>query len=152
MATVQHWRLRQVSANGLPRHVASCRVFSHIPCFRIMKCGPLCSALKSHHHYRPPPLIGEKTNYWNLFYEFTFLSSTGKDCEAYVIFRILFSVYQTINRLAITKNSYTTECSQGSKSIRVYPKVSGLAAWSENCKWYSSLPLGAVISLFCESL
>jgi hypothetical protein len=28
---------------------------------------------------------------------------------------------------------------------RVCPKVSGLAAWSENCKWYSSLPLGAVI-------
>jgi hypothetical protein len=24
---------------------------------------------------------------------------------------------------------------------RLYPKVSGLAAWSENCKWYSSLPL-----------
>jgi hypothetical protein len=22
---------------------------------------------------------------------------------------------------------------------KVYPKVSGLAAWSENCKWYSSL-------------
>jgi hypothetical protein len=32
----------------------------------------------------------------------------------------------------------------------VYPKVSGLVAWSENCKWYSSLPLGAVVSLFCE--
>jgi hypothetical protein len=32
-----------------------------------------------------------------------------------------------------------------------YPKVSGPAAWSENCKWYSSLPLGAVVSLFCES-
>jgi lipopolysaccharide export LptBFGC system permease protein LptF len=30
----------------------------------------------------------------------------------------------------------------------VYPKVSGLAAWSENCKWYISLPLGAVVSLF----
>jgi len=28
--------------------------------------------------------------------------------------------------------------------MRVYPKVSGLATWSENCKWYSSLPLGAV--------
>jgi hypothetical protein len=28
---------------------------------------------------------------------------------------------------------------------RVYPKVSGLAAWSENSKWYSSLPLGAFI-------
>jgi len=35
---------------------------------------------------------------------------------------------------------------------RLYPKVSGLAAWSGNCKWYSSLPLGAVVSLFCESL
>jgi hypothetical protein len=34
----------------------------------------------------------------------------------------------------------------------VYPKVSGLAAWSENCKWYGSLPLGAVVSLFCESV
>jgi len=32
---------------------------------------------------------------------------------------------------------------------RVCPKVSGLVAWSENCKWYSSLPLGAVVSLFC---
>jgi hypothetical protein len=29
---------------------------------------------------------------------------------------------------------------------RVYPKVSGLVAWSENCKWYSSLLLDAVIS------
>jgi L-ribulose-5-phosphate 3-epimerase UlaE len=28
--------------------------------------------------------------------------------------------------------------------MRVYPKVPGLAAWSENCKWYSSLPVGAV--------
>jgi hypothetical protein len=33
---------------------------------------------------------------------------------------------------------------------RVYPKVSGLAAWSENCKLYSSLPLDAVVSLLCE--
>jgi hypothetical protein len=36
--------------------------------------------------------------------------------------------------------------------MRVYPKISGLAAWSENCKWYSSLPLGAVVWLFCESV
>jgi hypothetical protein len=35
---------------------------------------------------------------------------------------------------------------------KVYPKVSGLAAWSDNCKWYSSLPLGVVVSLFCESI
>jgi hypothetical protein len=38
----------------------------------------------------------------------------------------------------------------GKEYTRVYPKVSGLAAWSENCKWYSSLPLSAVVSLFCE--
>jgi hypothetical protein len=37
-------------------------------------------------------------------------------------------------------------------STKVYPKVSGLAAWSGNCKWYSSLPLGAVVFLFCESV
>jgi len=36
--------------------------------------------------------------------------------------------------------------------MRVCPKVSGLAFWCENCKWYSSLPLGAVISLLCESV
>jgi len=34
--------------------------------------------------------------------------------------------------------------------MRVYPKVFGLAMWSKNCKWYSSLPLGAVAALFCE--
>jgi hypothetical protein len=43
------------------------------------------------------------------------------------------------------RNAMTT-CSH----TRVIPKVSGLAAWSENCKWYSSLPLGVVIALFCE--
>jgi hypothetical protein len=36
--------------------------------------------------------------------------------------------------------------------MRVYPKVSRLAAWSENYKWYSSLPLGVVVSLFFESV
>jgi len=34
---------------------------------------------------------------------------------------------------------------------RMYQKVSGLAAWSENCKWYSSLPLDAVVSLLFET-
>jgi hypothetical protein len=36
--------------------------------------------------------------------------------------------------------------------MRVYPKSSGLAVWSKNCKWYSFLPLSAVVSLFCESV
>jgi hypothetical protein len=35
---------------------------------------------------------------------------------------------------------------------RVYPKVSGLSAWSENCKLYSPLPLGALVSPFYESV
>jgi hypothetical protein len=38
------------------------------------------------------------------------------------------------------------------KCMSVYPEVSGLAAWRENCKWYSSLPLDAIISLFCKSV
>jgi len=32
----------------------------------------------------------------------------------------------------------------------MYPKVFGLAAWSENCKCYSSVPLGAVVSQSSE--
>jgi hypothetical protein len=43
-------------------------------------------------------------------------------------------------------------CRFETANTRVYPKVSGLAASSENCKWYSSLPLGVVVSLFCESV
>jgi hypothetical protein len=35
---------------------------------------------------------------------------------------------------------------------RMYLKVSGLAAWSKNCNCYSCLPLGAVVSIFCESV
>jgi hypothetical protein len=31
---------------------------------------------------------------------------------------------------------------------RMATRVSVLAAWSEDCKCYSSLPLGAVVSLF----
>jgi hypothetical protein len=38
------------------------------------------------------------------------------------------------------------------RHTRVYPKVFGLATCSENCKRYSSLPLGAVVSIFCESV
>jgi hypothetical protein len=39
-----------------------------------------------------------------------------------------------------------------SHCTRMYPEVSGLTAWSENCKRYSFLPLGAVVSLFRESV
>jgi hypothetical protein len=45
-----------------------------------------------------------------------------------------------------------TQLYYGGQIRRMNPKVSGLAAWSENCKWYSSVPLGAVVSLFYESV
>jgi hypothetical protein len=47
---------------------------------------------------------------------------------------------------------YKSVAMSKNENTRVYPKVSGLAVWSENCKWYNSLPLGAVVSLFCESV
>jgi hypothetical protein len=50
----------------------------------------------------------------------------------------------------VTEECYEFAAFQGAIRLSVYPKVSGLAAWRENCKWYSSLPLGAVVSLFCE--
>jgi hypothetical protein len=49
--------------------------------------------------------------------------------------------YFTLYKTELKESLYTT----------VYPKVSRLAAWSGNRKWYSSLPLSVVISLFCES-
>jgi hypothetical protein len=49
--------------------------------------------------------------------------------------------FPKLSFIAFSENTHT----------QVYPKVSGLAAWSENCKWYSILPLGAVVSLFCDS-
>jgi len=36
--------------------------------------------------------------------------------------------------------------------MRVYSEVSRLATWSDTCKWYRSLPLGTVVSLFCQSV
>jgi hypothetical protein len=59
-----------------------------------------------------------------------------------------------LTRKLCTLNLAADQCitAQIDISAKVYPKVSGLAAWSENCKWYSSLPLGAVVSLFYESV
>jgi hypothetical protein len=37
-------------------------------------------------------------------------------------------------------------------NTRVCTKVSRLVSSSENCKWYSSLSLGAVVPLFYESV
>jgi hypothetical protein len=58
-------------------------------------------------------------------------------CVASVLLHVGAVPYKNINKFSIT---------------RVYPNVSGLAACNENCKWYGSLPLGAVVSLFYESV
>jgi hypothetical protein len=47
--------------------------------------------------------------------------------------------------LGVFENRREEVTQTGENYMRVYPKVSGLAACSENCKWYSSLLLGAVI-------
>jgi hypothetical protein len=62
------------------------------------------------------------------------------------IFRYL-TCYTSVELLYIFEQSL-----QQHLMYYLYPKVSGLAAWSENCKWYSSLPLDAVVSLFYVSV
>jgi len=39
----------------------------------------------------------------------------------------------------------------GGSEAKLHALYEGIT-WSENCKWYSSLPLGTVVSLFGESV
>jgi hypothetical protein len=55
-------------------------------------------------------------------------------------------------RLEFSSDPHVEAVLLGLTCTRVCPKVSGLAAWSENCKWHIYLPLGAVVSLFYESV
>jgi hypothetical protein len=59
----------------------------------------------------------------------------------------LVSVYFRLFRLGLAQGP-DANCT----TYEGVPKVPGLAVWSENCKWYSSLPLCAVVSLLCESV
>jgi len=52
----------------------------------------------------------------------------------------------------LLKCGTVSETTETAWRMRVQPKVSGQAAWSENCKWYSSLPLSEIVSLFYESV
>jgi hypothetical protein len=54
--------------------------------------------------------------------------------------------------VAVLKDYQVNITGTGEVYTWVYPKVSGLTAWSENYEWYSSLPLGAAVSIFCESV
>jgi hypothetical protein len=66
-----------------------------------------------------------------------------------MLMEVIMLFFSTLRRRIIIFKEISTTFFE---STRVYPKVSGLAAWSENCKWYSSLPLDAVVLLFCESV
>jgi hypothetical protein len=66
--------------------------------------------------------------------------------------RELFSQFKNSGCVLLHGINYIQNTKQSEYHTRVYPKVSGLATWSENCKWSSSLPLSAVVSLFCESV
>jgi hypothetical protein len=66
----------------------------------------------------------------------------------FIIHCILLYIALELNLMSALGTMYHTD----SNFTRMYPNVSGLAAWSKNFKWYSSLPLGEVVSLFCESV
>jgi hypothetical protein len=58
----------------------------------------------------------------------------------------------SVTRSNSAASRITTATIKTCSPYEVYPKLSGLAAWTENCKWYSCVPLGALVSLFCESV
>jgi hypothetical protein len=76
------------------------------------------------------------------------LTEIGRACSTCVgyekSYKILFGNLETGLRGKIRWSGPSTNKS-------VYPKITGLAVWSENCKRYSSLQLGAAVSLFYES-
>jgi hypothetical protein len=75
------------------------------------------------------------------------------DADDGILIAIAPFIFITVSWNIKEENTNDDECQQFFKigePTRVYPKLSGLDAWSENFKWYSSLPLGAVVSLFCE--
>jgi hypothetical protein len=85
----------------------------------------------------------------------------GRELNYGRLARRLISILTELHRLYLTKSTlikYISLSKGQYESLkkftysRVYPKVSGLTSWSENCKWYNSLPLGAVVSLFYESV
>jgi len=65
---------------------------------------------------------------------------------------IYFRYKSIVTELITVQISHCTLIQNICPCTKVYPKVSGLASWSDNCKCYSYMPLGTVVSLFCESV
>jgi hypothetical protein len=82
-----------------------------------------------------------------------FCGTTWRSLGANVFEETLSELYNVMVVPSLLHGCETwTLRAQQIRSKKEYPKVSGMAACSENCKWWSSLPLGAVVSLFCESV
>jgi hypothetical protein len=100
------------------------------------------------------PPIGEALNSFNIeLNALGFVSSSKLELKDLFHFaanilvgRILCCFKHLIHLFHMQVHLHCSTCTT------VYPKVSGLAAWSENCKWCSSLPLDAIVSLSYESV
>jgi hypothetical protein len=107
----------------------------------------------SHHScvLHAPPISSSMTLFHALFFRDMRLRPSGNFIltRSHVTQHVILYIQDTVPG-AHLHPTHRYHCP--SRSTRMYPKVSGLVAWSENCKWYRSLPLGAVISLFCESV
>jgi hypothetical protein len=125
--------------------------YSHPQCFEIFTEWKIqveffpfvtpCSVAVEYQRFRGPwflHLQGES----KVFYRNTKQRHKSDTCPLLLVSEYKSRCFHFGTKLCFIWNFYT----------RMYPKVSGLAAWSENCKWYSSLPLGAVVSLFCASV
>jgi hypothetical protein len=89
-----------------------------------------------------PSWRGAEISTGTLPFTFTF---TEKHCNVFIFSKQVPCFGRGVILMSLLSSSHLCH-------TRVCPKVSGLAAWSENCKWYSYLPLVAVVSLFRESV
>jgi hypothetical protein len=101
-------------------------------------------------------ILGEEYEVWSQsLYKHLQTSVTSSYFSPYIRLVILHSdalIYGIYLGSEATLHTHTKQEIKLVFHTRMYPKVAGLAAWSENCKWYSCLPLCAVVSLFCDSM
>jgi hypothetical protein len=79
-------------------------------------------------------------------YSLTFLNSETK-IHIYIQVDVGKTDLITRNHSVITKGIVITR--RFLLHTMVYIKLSGLAAWSENCNWYSCMPTNEIVSQFC---
>jgi len=103
--------------------------------------GPYACYLSLHSHYQLLQVTKLIISFRTSCYP-SFLPSLGPN----VVLNTMFS--NTVKQYFFLRTRHQVSHTYR----RVYPEVSGLAAWSENCKWHSCLPPGAIVSLFDASV